>query len=92
MESPTLEYVEQLYVTLSASWQMRAVCHDDDGWYVNPGNRNQAGKHQEAFITRCCKRCPVTDECLQLGLNEPIGVWGGLTRKDRVELLKSRAR
>lgn len=27
-----------------------------------------------------CATCPVTDDCLRAGINEPFGVWGGVFR------------
>lgn len=37
-----------------------------------------------------CRRCPVRAECLDFGLEEPHGVWGGLDRRERVRLKKVR--
>lgn len=40
-----------------------------------------------------CRRCPVRAVCLSTALrrNEPIGVWGGLTTRERRKLLRRRA-
>jgi WhiB family redox-sensing transcriptional regulator len=39
-----------------------------------------------------CGRCPVREECLEFGLNEFYGIWGGLTFRDRQRLRKARRR
>lgn len=38
-----------------------------------------------------CSACPVRAQCLDRGLEEPDGVWGGLDRNERVRLMKVRA-
>lgn len=40
-----------------------------------------------------CKACPVRTDCLETALRnrERIGVWGGLTPKERRRVLKMRA-
>jgi WhiB family redox-sensing transcriptional regulator len=30
-----------------------------------------------------CRTCPHTAECLQLGITEPVGIWGGTTERER---------
>lgn len=46
----------------------------------------------EAVAARLhCFGCPVADECLEVGLREEYGVWGGLTTKERRRLRKQRA-
>jgi len=36
-----------------------------------------------AKAKKICATCPVREECLEFGLTEPIGIWGGLTPKER---------
>lgn len=31
-----------------------------------------------------CRGCPVRTECLEFGLDEPTGIWGGRTLRERV--------
>lgn len=40
-----------------------------------------------------CRRCPVRRQCLATALerSEPIGVWGGLTTRERHKLVKRRS-
>jgi len=37
-----------------------------------------------------CAGCPVREECLEAGMREPRGVWGGLTARERVRLRHER--
>jgi WhiB family redox-sensing transcriptional regulator len=39
-----------------------------------------------------CRRCPVRAQCLTTALvrDEPVGVWGGLTARERRKLVKRR--
>lgn len=41
-----------------------------------------------------CRRCGVIDECLQWALDndERIGIWGGLSAKERALLVRARRR
>lgn len=41
-----------------------------------------------------CESCPsrIKEKCLEQGLSEKYGVWGGLDPKERIELLKQRRR
>lgn len=44
----------------------------------------------EAAAILVCKRCPVRAECLEDGLWEEHGVWGGLTRDERLPYREGR--
>jgi WhiB family transcriptional regulator, redox-sensing transcriptional regulator len=37
-----------------------------------------------------CDRCPVREPCLEFGLHEEFGIWGGKTVRDRQRLRKAR--
>lgn len=39
-----------------------------------------------------CNTCPVTTECLEYGLEEKHGIWGGLAEKQRRQIRQQRAR
>ena len=38
-----------------------------------------------------CARCPVQGACLEYGLDEPFGVWGGLDPRERRKLRQAMA-
>jgi hypothetical protein len=39
-----------------------------------------------------CDHCPVRAECLEFGLYEHFGIWGGRTYRERVRIIKARRR
>lgn len=39
-----------------------------------------------------CEECPVQQECLEFGLDEKFGVWGGKSVRERRKLRKERAK
>ena len=71
------------------NWRMQAEC-----WGMNP----------ELFfplpgpeiivpvVAEACGRCPVRNECLDFGMHEPAGIWGGLTSRQRRRLSRSKDR
>lgn len=54
---------------------------DSDLWFPLKGEYPRVAK-------ALCARCPVQRECLDGALerDEPYGVWGGLTRQERLKL------
>lgn len=75
-------------------WQLRAACRDVDvAMFFHPDRErgpNRAARDAEA--KRVCARCPVIAECRRhaLAVQEPYGVWGGLSEAERVRILRSR--
>ena len=47
--------------------------------------RGPSRRWREARALAVCRRCPVLEQCREhaLRVNEPYGVWGGMTEKDR---------
>ena len=43
----------------------------------------------EPCDTTICKRCPVKRECLEAGMHEKFGIWGGTSEKQRRRLRAS---
>lgn len=66
-------------------WAADAACKDIhvDFFYPEDPMDNTAPRS-------VCRKCPVRVECLEYALvnNEPYGVWGGLTTKERKRLIK----
>jgi WhiB family redox-sensing transcriptional regulator len=58
------------------SWHARAACRGAD-----PALFFAEQMESEAKALCCC--CPVRLDCLEAGLGEPWGVWGGLTARER---------
>lgn len=76
-----------------APWMDQAACHllDPDLFFPT---KNTAIVSATNAARRVCAGCPVRDECLEYALanNERWGVWGGLTRQERVRLRQARRR
>ena len=37
-----------------------------------------------------CGGCPVRSQCLELGLREPLGIWGGVSARERRNIMRQR--
>ncbi len=72
-------------------WELDAVCRtvDPDIFFpVAPGKEDSAGPAKAV-----CRRCPVRANCLAVALerDEMIGIWGGLTTRERRLLVRRKA-
>jgi WhiB family redox-sensing transcriptional regulator len=69
------------------SWRDEAVCAQigSDLWFPEKGGSARRAKE-------ICETCPVRVECLEYALaqDEQFGVFGGMSRKERVEYAKKR--
>ena len=72
-------------------WQLRSACRDiDSSLFFHPeGARGPSRTALEVHAQSICATCPVIAACRRhaLAVQEPYGVWGGLTEADRVSLL-----
>ncbi len=68
-------------------WQRYAACRriDDAVFFPPEGERGTPRQRRENQAKQVCARCPVQQSCLQhaLAVEEPYGVWGGLTPAER---------
>lgn len=75
----------------SYDWQYEGACRDVDVEQFFSPERERGAKRdaREAAAKSYCARCPVVDACLQhaLSVREPYGVWGGMTVREREELM-----
>lgn len=78
------------------SWQMQGACRGmDSGFFFHPeGERGPAKANREAQAKQVCQTCPVIEECRRhaLSVQEPYGVWGGLSESDRDEIIRGHSR
>jgi WhiB family redox-sensing transcriptional regulator len=65
---------------LRPSWQRLAACRGEDPAVFFPPRNGSA---QVAAARGVCRSCPVKEPCLEYGLRAPVGVWGGLSVKER---------
>lgn len=68
-------------------WQLGAACRgaDSDVFFAPHNERGRARRQREAQAKRVCMQCPVRTRCLQhaYAVDEPFGVWGGLSASER---------
>lgn len=77
-------------------WQMRGACRGmDSAFFFHPeGERGSARVGREARTKQVCQGCPVLEQCRRhaLAVEEPYGVWGGLSESERDEIVRGRTR
>lgn len=68
------------------SWRTDARCHGAPHtvFFVERGASTDDAR-------RVCRHCPVAVECLEYAveMNEPAGIWGGLTLRERRDLRRA---
>jgi WhiB family redox-sensing transcriptional regulator len=73
----------------AGQWVKQGACKDDpDAMF--PGSLPAEIEDAKAV----CRRCPVVQQCRKWALDtrEPFGVWGGMSEKERANLLRQRGR
>jgi WhiB family redox-sensing transcriptional regulator len=85
--------VERLPMPIMESydWQNEGACRDvePDAFFSPEAERGLRRVRREEAAKALCARCPVIDVCREhaLTVQEPYGVWGGLSESERQELL-----
>lgn len=76
-------------------WREHAACRggDQELFFYSDRERGRARRRRETAAKAICATCPVKIACLSwaLAVQEPYGVWGGLTAESRQALLGPRA-
>ncbi|MFI8103984.1 WhiB family transcriptional regulator [Streptomyces sp. NPDC086023] len=71
-------------------WQTEAACRglEPERFFHPEGERGDDRAARDRAAKRVCERCPVRAQCLRhaLRVQEPYGVWGGLTEEERRSL------
>ncbi len=75
-------------------WRDRAACRDEDPELHFPVGTSGPALLQIAEAKTVCRRCPVVSRCLSYALetNQPFGVWGGMSEREREALKRRNAR
>ena len=72
-------------------WVEQAACRGEDPKLFFP----QLGENG-VEAKKICHRCPVRVECLEaalsLGVKDQYGVWGGMSERERLAVLRGRRR
>lgn len=69
--------------TARPGWPARAQCADKPTWLFFPTNEDEATTRKAKQV---CISCPVRLDCLITHLQEPAGIFGGLTERERSAL------
>jgi WhiB family transcriptional regulator, redox-sensing transcriptional regulator len=75
-----------------ADWRLRAACRVSNVDFFPPDHlRGAARRRREAAAKAVCAGCPVRAVCLRYAIenNEPHGIWGGTTSRERARSLMS---
>lgn len=62
-------------------WQFEALCTPEDSVMMFSELRSKVAKMKEI-----CSACPVQVQCLNFGMDEEFGIFGGLTPDERKQL------
>lgn len=75
---------------------MRGACRGmDSSFFFHPEReRGPAKAQRERRAKEVCRRCPVIELCRRhaLAVQEPYGVWGGLSEAERDEIVRRQRR
>jgi len=66
-------------------WRHHAACRDEDPELFFPIGTSGPALLQVEQAKAVCRRCSVTDQCLQWALEsgQDAGVWGGMSEEER---------
>ena len=77
-------------------WQYDGVCRqvDPEVFFPPDSERGPVRQRRESQAKQYCEHCPVLARCREhaLKVQEPYGVWGGLTAAERRVVLARRRR
>jgi WhiB family transcriptional regulator, redox-sensing transcriptional regulator len=83
-------------VTEIWEWQLQGSCRGlDSALFFHPeGERGPARANRETRAKQICQQCPVLEQCRRhaLTVQEPYGVWGGLSESERDTMIRGQAR
>lgn len=73
----------------ASEWRLQAVCAQVDTELFFP---QPLEHHKIKKAKAICAKCPVSDYCLQEGMEANYGIWGGMTSTERSKLRKQNRR
>lgn len=73
------------------AWTEHAACRGMNPNLFIPAKEDAADR-LSAHAKQVCAGCPVSSQCLEANIAEPLGVWGGLTASERRNLRRRRRR
>ncbi len=76
----------------SYEWQWQGSCMGEDAavFFSPEAERGRKRQRREENAKKICATCPVLEKCREhaLSVQEPYGVWGGLTEAERAEIIR----
>jgi WhiB family redox-sensing transcriptional regulator len=71
---------------MSGGWRDQAACRAaDPALFCAPeGEEPEEAAAREAEANTYCSRCPVRSACLEFGLTQRYGHWGGMGERERL--------
>lgn len=75
-------------------WQYQGLCREADPeiFFHPEGERGGPRRRRDQAAKAICARCPVLQQCRThaLAVQEPYGVWGGLSEEEREIIVRRR--
>ena len=75
-------------------WQQSGACQElpSEMFFHPDGERGPRRRNRENAAKAICSSCPVIEACRKhaLAVQEPYGIWGGLSEDDRATILARR--
>jgi WhiB family redox-sensing transcriptional regulator len=70
-------------------WQDHAACRTVDPELFFEGDADSPRNKNVIAAKKVCRTCPVARQCLVWALKsrEPVGVWGGMSSRERTMLI-----
>lgn len=91
-----LTHLQHLLPDTVLSWRDLAACRQADPMIFFPSDQDASGRRytKASAAKAVCAECVVRVECLEYAMEsrQPEGVWGGLTRSERVTERERRVR
>ena len=75
-------------------WQYSGACQSlpSEMFFHPDGERGPSRRNRDNAAKVVCASCPVINECREhaLSVQEPYGIWGGLSEEDRAVMIARR--
>lgn len=70
------------------AWQEQAACREADPELFYPEGSERS--YTKTVVALFCDRCPVLEPCIEAGMTEDHGIWGGSDERRRRKARKLR--
>ena len=87
--SSTLNHMPMFNIS-PPSWMEDALCQEVGVEVFFPPDDKPVSRDFYRQAKRICDNCPVKKQCLDFGISDQYGVWGGTTPQERVKIREVR--